>query len=182
MGLARGSFRSMRELFAGGLDRTCVPRLHSISDAVPSRKERGHRGVRPRHPSRKAFAGRPGRVPQAARLPRRFGWVHRPPAPGPSCGQRALTWRASRARTCAVLRLLRTVSACLRAVPYPRTWVVGGCPAAKPLPASRRAYVRALHWPLSKHSRGRQASTRSVRGGGREPRFRGGLVKHPGKP
>ncbi len=35
-------------------------------DAEPSRKERGHRGVRPRHLKRRAFAGPTSRVPQAA--------------------------------------------------------------------------------------------------------------------
>jgi hypothetical protein len=37
-----------------------------LVDAEPSRKERGHRGVRPRHPNRSAKS-EPGRVPQAAR-------------------------------------------------------------------------------------------------------------------
>jgi hypothetical protein len=40
-----------------------VPML--LLDAEPSRKERGHRGVRPCHPNWKAF-GLDGRVPRAA--------------------------------------------------------------------------------------------------------------------
>ena len=44
------------------------PWLGSHPDAEPSRKERGQRGVRPRHPNRDRPSGRaPGRVPQAAR-------------------------------------------------------------------------------------------------------------------
>jgi hypothetical protein len=44
-----------------------------LLDAEPSRKERGHRGVRPRHPNRQTFgsgnrpSGRLERVPQAMR-------------------------------------------------------------------------------------------------------------------
>jgi hypothetical protein len=55
---------------AGSCDRTpCARGLRAPMlrpDAEPSRKERGHRGVRPRHPNRSAKS-ESGRVPQAAR-------------------------------------------------------------------------------------------------------------------
>jgi hypothetical protein len=52
-------------LAAGGVALTSE-HATLLADAEPSRKERGHRGVRPRHPNRGAKS-EPGRVPQAAR-------------------------------------------------------------------------------------------------------------------
>jgi hypothetical protein len=46
-------------------------------DAEPSRKERGHRGVRPRHPNWKAF-GSAGAGSSSGPGPRRFSFVCKP--------------------------------------------------------------------------------------------------------
>ena len=64
-----------------------------LTDAEPSRKERGHRGVRPRHPNRDAKS-KPGKVPQAAR--NRVVFVQ---ARGRTNGD-ARCWRLDRRRLC----------------------------------------------------------------------------------
>ncbi len=63
------------------------PNLFSLPDAEPSREERGHRGVRPRHPSLHALTGAMARVPQAAR-----NRVDLRLAPAPPGGSARYSW------------------------------------------------------------------------------------------
>ena len=117
----------------------------------------------------------PGRVPRSGPVTASLWLGPSPrPLPWPNRGLRALTWRASRARPSrhsgARLRGIQELGAPPARHPERR----GGGGSRRQGGWSRlvqRASVRAT-LASSKYSRGRQASTRSVRGGGREPRSR----------
>jgi len=123
-------------MFEAPLHRPGAHRMF-LPDADLSRKERGHRGVRPRHPE---TDGPPGQSEEGSSSGSvRVAFVN---APAGCASARARGWRFPRATG--------------------RRWPAGGSPMAAAVCALRSGAT----------PRGRQASTWSVRGGGRESRFR----------
>jgi PQQ-like domain len=111
-------------------------------DAEPSRKERGHRGVRPRHPSRSAKS-EPGRVPQAARDRVVFVQTRRKqPAPPLRYNLRMRSSRSSRLTV--ALLACALLSACGSTAPADVSTPTARLDA---IPTAHVAAQRLLDWP-----------------------------------